>query len=221
MRNYDVLLFDLDGTLTASGEGITKSVQYALQKMGKGELGQDLEALKVFIGPPLLKQFMAFGGWSEAEAEQAVKYYRERYTVTGIFENHPYEGIERLLNNLKEKGYTLGVASSKPDSMVHIVLEHFHLDSYFDVILGSDINQPKMTKAEVIEQVLREVGYEEKKEKVVMIGDRSHDAEGAKQAGIVCLGVTYGYGTKEELLQAGAGEIAETVEGIEKVLEQM
>ena len=155
MRNYDVLLFDLDGTLTASGEGITKSVQYALQKMGKGELGQDLEALKVFIGPPLLKQFMAFAGWSEEKAEQAVKYYRERYTVTGIFENHPYEGIEKLLQNLKEKGYTLCVASSKPDSMVHIVLEHFHLDSYFDVILGSDINQPKMTKAEVIEQVLR------------------------------------------------------------------
>ena len=123
------------------------------------------------------------------EAEQAVKYYRERYTVTGIFENHPYEGIEKLLQNLKEKGYAVRCLIRMPDSMVHIVLEHFQFsDSYFDVILGSDINQPKMTKAEVIEQVLREVGYEEKKEKVVMIGDRSHDAEGAKQAGIVCLG---------------------------------
>lgn len=220
MKNYDVLLFDLDGTLTASGEGITKSVQYALKKMGKGELGQNLEALQVFIGPPLLKQFMAFGGWSEAEAEQAVKYYRERYAVTGIFENHPYLGIDKLLKKLKEKGYILCVASSKPDSMVHIVLEHFNLDSYFDVILGSDINKPKMTKAEVIEQVLGELRYESKKEKVVMIGDRSHDAEGAKQVGIACIGVTYGYGTREELLEAGAGEIAETVEEIEEILER-
>lgn len=220
MKNYDVLLFDLDGTLTASGEGITKSVQYALKKMGKGELGQNLEALQVFIGPPLLKQFMAFGGWSEAEAEQAVKYYRERYAVTGIFENHPYPGIDKLLKKLKEKGYILCVASSKPDSMVHIVLEHFNLDSYFDVILGSDINKPKMTKAEVIEQVLGELRYENKKEKVVMIGDRSHDAEGAKQVGIACIGVTYGYGTREELLEAGAGEIAETVEEIEEILER-
>lgn len=220
MKNYDVLLFDLDGTLTASGEGITKSVQYALKKMGKGELGQNLEALQVFIGPPLLKQFMAFGGWSEAEAEQAVKYYRERYAVTGIFENHPYPGIDKLLKKLKEKGYILCVASSKPDSMVHIVLEHFNLDSYFDVILGSDINKPKMTKAEVIEQVLGELRYESKKEKVVMIGDRSHDAEGAKQVGIACIGVTYGYGTREELLEAGAGEIAETVEEIEEILER-
>ena len=220
MKNYDVLLFDLDGTLTASGEGITKSVQYALKKMGKGELGQNLEALQVFIGPPLLKQFMAFGGWSEAEAEQAVKYYRERYAVTGIFENHPYPGIDKLLKKLKEKGYILCVASSKPDSMVHIVLEHFNLDSYFDVILGSDINKPKMTKAEVIEQVLGELRYENKKEKVVMIGDRSHDAEGAKQVGIACIGVTYGYGTREELLEAGAGESAETVEEIEEILER-
>lgn len=220
MKNYDVLLFDLDGTLTASGEGITKSVQYALKKMGKGELGQNLEALQVFIGPPLLKQFMAFGGWSEAEAEQAVKYYRERYAVTGIFENHPYPGIDKLLKKLKEKGYILCVASSKPDSMVHIVLEHFNLNSYFDVILGSDINKPKMTKAEVIEQVLGELRYENKKEKVVMIGDRSHDAEGAKQVGIACIGVTYGYGTREELLEAGAGEIAETVEEIEEILER-
>lgn len=221
MRKYEVLLFDLDGTLTASGEGITKSVQYALEKMGKGELGQDLERLNVFIGPPLLKQFMAFCGWSEAEAEQAVKYYRERYTVTGIFENRPYEGIEKLLKTLKEKGYKLCVASSKPDSMVHIVLEHFHMDTYFDVILGSDIHRPKMTKAEVIEQVLGELGYESKKENVVMIGDRSHDVEGAKQTGIACIGVTYGYGTREELLAAGADETAETVKQIEEVLEQM
>ena len=149
-----------------------------------------------------------------------MKYYRERYTVTGIFENRPYEGIDKLLKNLKEKGYLLCVASSKPDSMVHVVLEHFNLDTYFDLILGSDINKPKMTKAEVIEQVLGELGYGSKKDKAVMIGDRSQDAEGAKQVGIACIGVTYGYGTREELLAAGAWEIAETVEEIEEIIEK-
>lgn len=219
MRKYDVVLFDLDGTLTASGEGITKSVQYALNKMGKEEMGKDLKALEVFIGPPLLKQFMAFCDITEDEAELAVKYYRERYTVTGIFENHPYPGVEELLKRLKEKGYLLCVASSKPDYMVHIVLEHFHLEQYFDVIWGSDINRPKMTKTQVIELVLEELGYKDQKEKAVMVGDRSHDVEGANQVGISCIGVTYGYGNQEELTQAGAWKIAETVEEIEEILE--
>ena len=219
MRKYEVVLFDLDGTLTASGEGITKSVQYALNKMGKEEMGKDLKALEVFIGPPLLKQFMTFCDITEDEAELAVKYYRERYTVTGIFENHPYPGVEELLKRLKEKGYLLCVASSKPDHMVHIVLEHFHLEQYFDVIWGSDINRPKMTKAQVIELVLEELGYKEQKEKAVMVGDRSHDVEGANQVGISCIGVTYGYGNQEELTQAGAWKIAETVEEIEEILE--
>lgn len=130
---YKALLFDLDGTLTASGEGITKSVQYALQKMGKGALGEHLEALEVFVGPPLLSQFMVYAGFSEEEAKEAVKYYRERYTVTGIFENRPYEGIAELLGKLQAKGYLLAVASSKPDSMVKIVLEHKSRD--FSVVL--------------------------------------------------------------------------------------
>lgn len=219
MRNYQVVLFDLDGTLTASGEGITKSVRYALNKMGKSELGKDLKALEVFIGPPLLKQFMAFCNITEEEAELAVKYYRERYTVTGIFENYPYPGIEKMLKSLKERGYILCVASSKPDEMVHIVLEHFHLDQYFQVIQGSDIHRPKMTKAQVIELVLEEIGYQDQKEKAVMIGDRSHDAQGAKEAGIDCIGVAYGYGNRAELIEAGAKKVAETVEDIQQIIE--
>ena len=160
--NYQGILFDLDGTLTASGEGITKSVQYALEKMGKPELGEDLKKLEVFVGPPLLEQFMVYAGFCEEEAKEAVRYYRERYNVTGIFENKPYPGIEELLGALKKQGLILAVASSKPDPMVKIVLEHFHLDTYFDVIRGSDISRPKMTKAEVILQVLREMGYGDK-----------------------------------------------------------
>ena len=216
---YKALLFDLDGTLTASGEGITKSVQYALQKMGKGALGEHLEALEVFVGPPLLSQFMVYAGFSEEEAKEAVKYYRERYTVTGIFENRPYEGIAELLGKLQAKGYLLAVASSKPDSMVKIVLEHSHLDGYFQVMQGSDIARPKMTKAQVIEAVLGELGLENTREEAVMIGDRFYDVCGAREAGLSCIGVTYGYGNRKELQQEGALEIAETVEELGRILE--
>ena len=204
---YQALLFDLDGTLTASGEGITKCVQYALEKLNKKELAQDLKKLEVFVGPPLLEQFMAYAGLSE---EEAVKYYRERYLPVGIFENRPYEGIEEVLKKLKEKGYILAVASSKPDSMVKTVLNHFSLSAYFQVIKGSDITKPKMTKAEVIEEVLEELGFSQKRESAIMIGDRHHDVLGAKTAGISCIGVTYGYGDFQELQQAGAVKIVDS-----------
>ena len=207
---YQALLFDLDGTLTASGEGITKCVQYALEKLNKKELAQDLKKLEVFVGPPLLEQFMAYAGLSEEEAEEAVKYYRERYLPVGIFENRPYEGIEEVLKKLKKKGYILAVASSKPDSMVKTVLNHFSLSAYFQVIKGSDITKPKMTKAEVIEEVLEELGFSQKRGSAIMIGDRHHDVSGAKTAGISCIGVTYGYGDFQELQQAGAVKIVDS-----------
>lgn len=215
---YQGVLFDLDGTLTASGEGITKSVQYALKKMGRPDLGKDRKKLEVFVGPPLLEQFMDYAGFSEEEAAEAVKYYRERYNVTGIFENQPYPGIKELLEGLKEKGIMLAVASSKPDQMVKIVLDHFHLDTYFDVIMGSDINRPKMTKAEVIFQVLEKMNCLDKREQAIMVGDRHYDVLGAKEAGLSCIGVTYGYGTKEELLRAGAVKTADSTRELGKLL---
>lgn len=216
--NYKGILFDLDGTLTASGEGITRSVQYALGKMGKPELGKDRKKLEIFVGPPLLEQFMNYGGFSEEEAAEAVKYYRERYSVTGIFENKPYPGVKELLEGLKEKGLVLAVASSKPDQMVKIVLKHFHLDTYFDVILGSDISRPRMTKAEVIMQVLEKMNCLDKRNQVIMVGDRHYDVFGAKEAGLSCIGVTYGYGTKEELLKAGAVKTADSTRDLGKLL---
>lgn len=216
--NYKGILFDLDGTLTASGEGITRSVQYALEKMGKPELGKDRKKLEIFVGPPLLEQFMNYGGFSEEEAAEAVKYYRERYSVTGIFENKPYPGVKELLEGLKEKGFLLAVASSKPDQMVKIVLKHFHLDTYFDVILGSDISRPRMTKAEVIMQVLEKMNCLDKRNQVIMVGDRHYDVLGAKEAGLSCIGVTYGYGTKEELLKAGAVKTADSTRDLGKLL---
>ncbi len=215
---YKALLFDLDGTLTASGEGITKCVQYALEKLNKGELAQDLKSLEVFVGPPLLEQFMAYAGLSEEEAKKAVQYYRERYLPIGIFENKPYEGIEEVLKKMKEKGYVLAVASSKPDSMVKTVLDYFSLTSYFQVVKGSDITKPKMTKAEVIEEVLEELGFSEKRECAIMIGDRYHDVLGAKSAGLECIGVTYGYGDFQELKQAGAVKIVNSTQELGKIL---
>lgn len=216
--DYQGILFDLDGTLTASGEGITRSVRYALEKMGRPDLGEDRKKLEVFVGPPLLEQFMDYAGFSEEEAAEAVKYYRERYNVTGIFENQPYPGIKELLEGLKKKGITLAVASSKPDQMVKIVLDHFHLDTYFDVILGSDINRPKMTKAQVIFQVLEKISFLDRRDQIVMVGDRQYDVLGAKETEIPCIGVTYGYGTKEELLKAGAIRTADSPRELGKLL---
>lgn len=213
---YRVLLFDLDGTLTASGEGITKSVRYALEKMGRK--ADDLKALEVFVGPPLLEQFMEYCKMTEKEATKAVEYYRERYNVTGLFENRPYDGIGDMLGRLKQRGYLLGVASSKPDGMVKKILEHFNLTDYFDEIVGSDASRLKMSKADVIELTLQGLGYENRRGEVLMIGDRNQDVNGARIARIPCIGVTYGYGSRRELEEAKARWVVESVAELEQCI---
>lgn len=213
---YRVLLFDLDGTLTASGEGITRSVQYALHKLGRE--AEDLKALEVFVGPPLLEQFVAFCGMDEEEAVTAVKYYRERYNVTGLFENRPYDGITDMLERLKKKGILLAVASSKPDGLVKRILEHFDMTKYFDVIMGSDPDKLKMSKADVIELTLESLGYGGKRDEVLMIGDRNQDVRGARKTNVRCIGVTYGYGDRAELEEAGADWIVESVVELEQCI---
>lgn len=192
-----VILFDLDGTLTESGEGITKSVQYALEKMGKPE--PDRQKLLAFVGPPLTEQFMAYAGMSREEAEQAVVYYKERYSVTGIFENRPYPGIPEMLKKLKEKGVLLAVASSKGEEAVDRVLEHFSLKEYFDEAVGSLKDGGRSRKSDVIEEVLRRLDRSDDRENVLMVGDKEHDIFGAKEAHIPCVAVAYGYGSMEEL----------------------
>lgn len=209
---YKAILFDLDGTLTESGEGITKSVQYALEKIGKPE--SDLEKLKVFVGPPLLDQFMKYADLDEETARKAVEYYRERYADTGIFENQVYPGVENMLNILKNKGYRLAVASSKPEYFVKKVLDHFHLTDYFEVIVGSEMNGARTGKAEVIEETLRRLGLSGHTGEAVMIGDREHDVLGAAACGMKCVGVTYGYGSEEELTTAGALKTADSTDGV-------
>lgn len=194
---YKAILFDLDGTITESGEGITKSVQYALEKIGKPE--QDLEKLRVFVGPPLLEQFMKYADLDEETARQAVVFYRERYTVTGIYENSVYPGVRELLEELREKGYLLAVASSKPEHFVNQVLDYFDLTKYFHEIVGSEMNGSRTQKSQVIEETLKRLGMSAHRDQVLMIGDKEHDVYGAREAGIQCVAVSYGYGTMEEL----------------------
>lgn len=209
---YKVVLFDLDGTLTESGEGITKSVQYALEKLGKPE--PDLEKLRVFVGPPLKEQFMKYADVDEETAKQAVVYYRERYTDIGIFENRLYDGVRELLEELKGKGYILAVASSKPEAFVLKVLDHFELTGYFTEIVGSEMGGARTGKAEVIEEVLQRLGYSKRRKEVLMIGDKEHDVLGARACGIECVAVSYGYGTIEELTDAKPLQIVASPEAL-------
>lgn len=207
---YKAIFFDLDGTLTESGEGITKSVQYALEKLGKPE--EDLDKLRVFIGPPLMEQFMKYADVDETEARRAVEYYRERYAVKGIFENRPYDGVENLLRELKGRGYILAVASSKPEYYVTKILDYFNLSSYFEVVVGGEMNGARTSKTEVIEEALKRLNMSDRRKEVLMVGDKEHDVLGARAAGLACVAVGYGYGTKEELTAAQPLKIVASIE---------
>lgn len=209
---WNTVLFDLDGTLTDSGEGIMKSVQYALEKLGKPE--PDLEKLRCFVGPPLKQQFMAYAGLDEEQGEQAVKYYRERYTVTGIYENSLYPGVRKMLELFRKNGIRMCVASSKPEIYVKQILEYFKIDSYFSAIVGSELDGTRTDKAEVIEETLRRLGMEKQKNEIVMVGDRKFDVIGARNLGLDCIGVTYGYGNLAEMKEARPAFIATEVAGI-------
>jgi phosphoglycolate phosphatase len=209
---YKAILFDLDGTLTESGDGITRSVQYALEKIGKPE--PDVDALRVFVGPPLLEQFMRYADVDEETGRQAVEYYRERYSVTGIYENRLYPGVEKMLSELKQKGYRLAVASSKPEYYILQILDYFRIYEYFDVIVGSEMNGGRTRKSEVIEEALRLLKLEKHRDQVVMVGDKEHDVLGAREAGVSCIAVTYGYGTEEELDAAEPMAKADSTESL-------
>lgn len=211
---YKAILFDLDGTLTESGEGITKCVQHALDKLGKPEA--DLKKLEVFIGPPLMEQFMKYADLDEPTARKAVEYYRERYSTIGIFENRLYPGVENMLQELKRKKYLLAVASSKPEYYVKQILDHFHLTEYFNEIVGSEMNGSRTNKTEVIEETLKRLGLDGHRDQVLMIGDKEHDILGARKAGVDCVAVSYGYGTEEEIAAAGP---LQTVSSAEELLD--
>lgn len=214
---YHTILFDLDGTLTDSGPGITNSVAYALKKWDIIE--NDINILKKFVGPPLDASFAKYYGFSKEKCVQAIQYYREYYLTKGIYENQVYDGMEDLLKWLRDTGRRAIVATSKPEPSAIHVLEYFHMDSYFDIIAGATMDGSRVEKSDVIRYALDRAGIRDLSG-VVMVGDRENDIQGAKANGLDSIGVLYGYGSREELEEAGAMQIAETVEDLRRCIGQ-
>lgn len=218
---FQYCLFDLDGTLTDPKEGITRSVQYALQKSGIEE--PDLDKLEPFIGPPLKDSFMEFYGMGQEEALQAIAWYRERFAPIGVFENQIFPGVSRMLETLKKKGMRLAVASSKPIGFVRQILAHFEIEKFFQVVVGSELDGTRGTKEEVVEEALLQLGVlsipqEERKTLCAMVGDRKFDIQGAKAHGLTGVGVSFGYAGEGELEAEGADFVVNTVEELETLL---
>jgi phosphoglycolate phosphatase len=213
---YQHLLFDLDGTLTDPGEGITNSVAHALKK--RGIEVADHRELNCFIGPPLAQSFMKYYGLSEEDATRAVADYREYFVPHGMFENEVYDGIPEMLADLKANGKHLIVATSKPEKFAIQILEHFDLLRYFDRVYGATMDSSRSKKGDIIAYALKEGKISP--DDALMIGDRHHDIDGAHENGLTAVGVLYGYGDREEHQAAGADDIVATVQELKELLEK-
>lgn len=214
MPRYAYCLFDLDGTLTDPGEGITRSVAYALSFFGIEV--KDRTTLYPFIGPPLVDSFSTFYGFSPEQARQAVERYREYFSRQGIFENELYPGIKELLEDLKKHGVRILLASSKPEVYARKILEHFQLLPFFDFVAAATMDDTRSKKTDVVRYALESCGISP--DRAVMIGDRHHDIEGAKDNTLESIGVLWGYGSREELSAAGATLLAESVPQLASLL---
>lgn len=210
MKN--AIIFDLDGTLTDSGEGIMNCAKLALEHYGL-PIPSEAE-LRTFVGPPLHDSFIRFGVPAQ-EADNAIKIYRSRYIPIGKFENHPYEGVQEVLEKLKALGHTLYVATSKPETMSVEILEHFDLAKYFDIIAGASFDRSRSSKEDVIAYLLNQCGDYDRK---IMVGDTAFDVIGAKAHGIPTVGVAWGYGKVEDMEKAGAISIAHTMDELFEAL---
>ncbi len=206
------ILFDLDGTLTDSGEGIINCAIYALESFGLPIPTR--EELRVVVGPPLHESFIRFGVPAD-EADRAVEKYRERYIPIGKYENTPYPGIRELLERLQAEGHRLYVATSKPEGMSVDILEHFDLAKYFTRICGASMDTSRSTKDAVIAYLLEECGAQEN---AIMVGDTAFDVLGAKAHGIPTIGVSWGYGNVEDMENAGAATIVHTMDALYEAL---
>lgn len=211
MMKYTTILFDLDGTLTRSEKGITRSVAYAAEKMGL--TGVRPEDVKSFIGPPLQYSFQAFLGMSEEDALRATRFYRERFSVLGWQENEVYEGIPALLRSLRKNGAKIAIATAKPQEFAVRIAEKFGMAPYLDAVIGPGFDTTHASKQEVIAKAAALLGGVP-----VMIGDRNYDIDGGQKNGMDTIGVTYGYGSEEELAQAGATHIAHSVAELSDIL---
>ena len=193
--HYQNILFDLDGTLTDPRLGITRSIQFALEQLGIDE--PDLAQLEHFIGPPLLQQFMHQYGFDEAKAWEAVGFYRQRFKVTGLYENLVFDGVFELLDELADQGRTLYIATSKPWVFAHEIARHFDFARHFKLIYGSELDGTRTNKVELIAHLMAEEGLDPAT--TLMIGDRKHDLIGARSNGLDAAAVGYGFGSREEL----------------------
>lgn len=219
MKNYKYIFWDLDGTLMDTYEGVSKSVQYALDFYGIHIEGK--ENLRKFIGPPLRESFPGVAGLPEQYVEEAVARYRERYHPVGVFESEPFPGVEKVLAAFRKAGKVQVVSSSKPEKMCRKVLDKSGLTKWFDEIVGASEDGRIDTKTEVLKEAFRRMEKKDPSflpEDTVLIGDTRFDAEGAEQMGIDCIGVSYGFGTREELMEHGVLMVADTLEELEKNL---
>lgn len=215
MLNYRYILLDLDGTITDPAEGITKSVEYALNHFGIGV--EDRKALYPFIGPPLYDSFREFYNFTDGQAKEAIVKYRERFAETGIYENKLYEGINDFLEAANLQGKSLMLATSKPTIFAKRILDYFNLSKYFSFVAGSGLDGSFYTKGDVIRHVL-ETNKLNTPSAIVMVGDRKHDIIGAKENNIDSIGVLYGYGDRKELEKAGANYIVNDIAGLRNKL---
>ena len=218
MKKLKYILFDLDGTLTDPKVGITKSVQYSLEFFGIKE--DNLDNLEKFIGPSLMDSYKEFYDFTEEEGHKAIEKYRERFETIGLYENEIYEGMKDMLDQLTKQGLLLAVASSKPTIFVERICEYFKIDQYFHHMIGSFLDGTRVKKEEVVEEAISQFGQVSPME-IIMVGDRRFDMEGAQAKGIRSIGVTFGYGGQEELQQAGADFIVDSVLDLQTLILDM
>ncbi len=214
MKSYENIIFDLDGTLSDPGLGITNSIIYALKKFG---IESERTSLYKFIGPPLRESFSLYYGFDQNQAEQAVVYYREYFSEKGIYENELYSGIADLLAELKHRGRKLYVATSKPHQYAIRILEHFKIGVFFEFVSGSNMDGSMSAKSDLIAQIIPLIDRHNPVD-TIMIGDRIYDIEGAKHHSIDSAAVLYGYGLRSELEGSEPTYIVETPENLAKLL---
>lgn len=212
------ILFDLDGTLIDSSEGITRSAQYALAHFGIEE--PDLEKLYFFIGPPLVDTFMERYGFSKEKAVEAVAVYRERYQDIGIFECSLYQGVRECIEELRRRGYMIGMASSKPEVSCKRILEHFGILGMFDDVVGATFDGRIDSKEEVLNEVMRRWS-DIPRDEMCLIGDTMFDIEGANKAGVPSIAVSFGFGDVDEMVKAGAKTVVDDLRQLPGVIEEI
>lgn len=206
MAKYDYVIFDFDGTVVDTGEGILKSLQYSFREMGR--VVPELDDLKKFIGPPIYYSYTTYYGVSEKEVGDYIKKYRERYKVKGIYECELYEGMTELLDSLKAEGIKIGIASSKPMHLIYSVADYLKITEKFDAIVGVKIDDSNhSSKTQLVLDAMAEMGATDKS-KVLMVGDRLYDIDGAAGAGVDSCGAIWGYGSEEEFREHNATYIA-------------